>query len=72
MGLDRNKSGVGGSSRIEGDLTRRISKDGTLARVTKTSPAAPVIGPTYGGHKNAEFDTPPRPWYNMVVAPINH
>jgi hypothetical protein len=66
MGLDRNKSGVGGSSRSGKGLTRWMAKDGhplAPARVTKEH-SSPFCHKErlWGGHQYAEFDTTLRPW----------
>ena len=66
MGLDRNKSGVGGSSRSGKGLTRWMAKDSHLMAPASASqrntPRFPVIKSDYGGHQYAEFDTALRPW----------
>lgn len=66
MGLDRNKSGVGHSSRSGKELTRWMAKDSHLLAPASASqrntPRFPVIEGDYGEHQYAEFDTALRPW----------
>ena len=62
MGLDRNKSGVGGSSRSGKELTRWMAKDSHLLAPASASqrntPRIPVIKGDYGGISTLNLTRP--------------